>query len=301
MDRFSGPAWIFERKLDGERCLAYSARNRLRLMTRNGREVTGNYPEIAEALRAQRAGGFVLDGEIVAFRSGRTSFARLQQRLGARHPGQELIAQVPVFFYLFDVLSAGGRDTRPLPQRKRKAVLRALLSFDGPLRFTVHRNADGEAYFRHACASGWEGLVAKRADAPYRGGRSPDWLKFKCENAQELVIGGFTDPKGSRSGFGALLVGYYDSSGRLVYAGKVGAGFDQVTLAGLHAALTELERAHPAFERGTLPRSGVHWAEPRLVCQVAFTEWTASGQLRHPRFQGLRRDKNPADVVREMP
>jgi DNA ligase D-like protein (predicted ligase) len=300
-DRFSDPAWIFERKLDGERCLAYAAGKQLRLMTRNGKEVTGTYPEIAEALRGQQAGGFVVDGEIVAFEGRQTSFARLQQRLGVRNPDRALVADVPAFLYVFDVLHADGRDTRPLPQRERKALLRALLSFDGPLRFTAHRNADGEAYFRHACASGWEGLVAKRADAPYRGGRSRDWLKFKCENGQEFVIGGFSDPKGSRTGLGALLIGYYDDSGRLAYAGKVGTGFDQRTLASLHAELAQLERERPAFDRGTLPRLGVHWVEPRLVGQVAFSEWTTSGQLRHPRFQGLRRDKDPADVVRETP
>jgi bifunctional non-homologous end joining protein LigD len=300
-ERFSDPAWIFERKLDGERCLAFLAGSRLRLMTRNRKEVTGAYPEIAAALSGQHRAGFVVDGEIVAFAGRQTSFARLQQRLGVRNPAAELIAEVPVFYYLFDVLRADGRDTRPLPLRERKRLLRVLLSFDDPLRFAAHRNADGEAYYRRACASGWEGLVAKRADAPYHGGRSRDWLKFKCENAQEFVIGGYTDPQGSRTGLGALLVGYYDGGGTLAYAGKVGTGFDQRTLASLHAQLAALECERPAFGRGNLPRSGVHWVEPRLVGQVAFSEWTTAGQLRHPRFQGLRRDKDPADVVRELP
>jgi DNA ligase D-like protein (predicted ligase) len=299
-DRFSDPAWIFERKLDGERCLAFRDGPGLRLMTRNQKLVTGTYPELAAALEAQQADDFIVDGEVVAFDGKQTSFARLQRRLGLRDPGKPLVGEVPVYFYLFDVLWAAGRDTRSLPLRERKEVLRGLLSFDGPLRFTRHRDADGEAYFREACAAGWEGLVAKRADAPYRTGRSRDWLKFKCENAQEFVIGGYTDPQGSRTGFGALLLGCYDSSGTLVYAGKVGTGFDQRALASLHAALAALERDQAPFGRGALPRSRVHWVEPRLVGQVGFTEWTADGQLRHPRFQGLRQDKDAADVVREV-
>ena len=300
-DRFSDPKWIFERKLDGERCLGFRDGQRLRLMTRSQNDVTRSYPEIAAALRAQPCGDFIVDGEIVALAGSRTSFARLQRRLGIRDPGQALRAEVPVCFYLFDVLWAPGRDVRPLPLLERKRLLAALLSFDDPLRYTEHRVADGEAYFREACASGWEGLIAKRADARYQSGRSRYWLKFKCESAQEFVIGGYTDPQGSRTGFGALLLGYYERDGRLRYAGKVGTGFDQRTLASLHAALAALERRQPAFDRGDLPRSRVHWVEPRLVGQVGFSEWTAEGQLRHPRFQGLRRDKDPADVVREVP
>jgi bifunctional non-homologous end joining protein LigD len=209
-DRFSDPAWIYERKLDGERCLAFRSGEPVRLMTRNQKEDTSTYPELTEALAAQRDGDFIIDGEIVAFDGSQTKFARLQQRLGVRHPGPDLLAQVPVYYYIFDVLWADGRDVRPLPLRERKQILRDLLTFTGPLRFTEHKDTDGEAYFRQACASGWEGLIAKRADAPYRPGRTRDWLKFKCEAGQEFVIGGFTDPRGSRTGFGALLLGYYD-------------------------------------------------------------------------------------------
>ena len=195
----------------------------------------------------------------------------------------------------------GGRDVRSLPLRERKQVLRDLLTFTGPLRFTEHIDTDGQEYFRQACASGWEGVIAKRADAPYRAGRSRDWLKFKCENGQEFVIGGFTDPRGTRTGFGALLLGYYDPGHQLIYAGKVGTGFTQRTLDRLHATLAGLERDRPPFDRGRLPRSGVHWVRPRLVAEVGFSEWTAEGELRHPRFQGLRDDKEPAEVVRETP
>ena len=301
-DRFTDPAWIFERKFDGERCLAFRDGDQLRLMTRNQQQVTSTYPEIAEALRTQAAADFIVDGEVVAFDGDETSFSRLQQRLGVRDPGPALRAEVPVYVYLFDVLWAGGRDVRPRPLLERKAVLRDLLSFSGPLRYAEHRDTEGEAYYQQACRLGWEGLIAKRADSPYRPGRNRDWLKFKCLNGQEFVIGGYTDPQGSRVGFGALLLGYYGADGRLHYAGKVGTGFDRPTLTGLHTALAADERPCAAFEpvRG-LPRSRVHWVEPRLVAQVGFSEWTTDGELRHPRFQGLRRDKDPADVVRELP
>jgi DNA ligase D-like protein (predicted ligase) len=297
--RFSDPAWLYERKFDGERCLAYRSGDGLRLMTRNKQHVNSTYPELAEALAAQDCADFIVDGEVVAFEGSQTSFEKLQQRLGVRNPGADLRAAVPVYFYLFDVLWANGRDVRELPLRERKQVLRQLLSFGAPIRYATHRTNNGEAYYAHACASGWEGLVVKRADAPYRPGRSKDWLKFKCQEGQEFIIGGYTDPKGARIGFGALLLGYYDPDGRLAYAGKVGTGFDDATLASLAETLSGLERPQSPFNRGSLPRAGVHWVEPRLVGQVAFSEWTRAGELRHPRFEGLRRDKDPASVTRE--
>ena len=300
-DKFSDPAWIYERKFDGERCLAYRDGPQVRLMTRNRQQVNSTYPELDEALHAQAAGDFIIDGEVVAFAGRTTSFSQLQQRLGVRQPDPGLVRQVPVYYYVFDVMYADGADIRHLPLRDRKAILRKLLTFGGPLRFATHHNRDGEAYFAQACRWGWEGLIAKRADAPYRGGRGRDWLKFKCLNSQEFVIGGFTDPQGSRHGFGALLLGYYDDKGRLAYAGKVGTGFDEATLASLHGALAGLEREDPAFTRGTLPKAGVHWVEPKLVGQVGFSEWTTAGELRHPRYEGLRRDKDPASVTREKP
>jgi bifunctional non-homologous end joining protein LigD len=297
--RFSDPAWLYERKFDGERCLAYRSGDRVRLMTRNEQQVNGTYPELAAALAAQDCADFIVDGEVVAFEGARTSFEKLQQRLGVRNPGADLRAAVPVYFYLFDVLWANGRDVRELPLRQRKQVLRQVLSFAAPIRYTTHRTNNGEAYYAYACASGWEGLVVKRGDAPYRPGRSKDWLKFKCQEGQEFVIGGYTDPKGARTGFGALLLGYYDPDGRLAYAGKVGTGFDEATLASLARTLSGLERPQSPFDRGALPRTGVHWVEPKLVGQVAFSEWTRAGELRHPRFEGLRRDKDPASVTRE--
>jgi DNA ligase D-like protein (predicted ligase) len=301
-ERFSDPGWIFERKLDGERCLAFAGSSGTRLMSRAQHDISSTFPEIARALDDRRHGELVVDGEIVAFDGKQTRFGRLQQRLGQAHPEESLLRKVPVFYYVFDLLSADGRDTRPLPLRERKALLKDAVSFGDPIRFTAHRNRDGKEFYAQACRDGWEGLVAKRADAPYQGGRDRDGLKFKCENGQEFVIGGYTDPQRSRVGFGALLLGYYDRDGDLVYAGKVGTGFDRKTLLSLHDRLARLERADPAFRRGRLPSPrGVHWVEPRLVGEVGFSEWTDDGQLRHPRFQGLRDDKKAADVVREMP
>jgi DNA ligase D-like protein (predicted ligase) len=301
-ERFSGPAWLFERKLDGERCLAFADPGGVRLMSRAKREITSTFPEIAEVLSARRRGDLVADGEIVAFDGPQTRFERLQHRLGLAHPPQNLVREVPVYYYLFDLLYADGQDLRPLPLSERKRRLAQAVKFADPLRFTRHRERDGEALYAQACRDGWEGLIAKRADAPYRGGRTRDWLKFKCENAQEFVIGGFTDPQRSRVGFGALLLGYHGRDGELIYAGKVGTGFDTRTLRRLHDRLAGMERKTPAFGKGRLPpRRGVHWTQPRLVAQIGFTEWTDDGQLRHPRFQGLRDDKDPSDVVREVP
>ena len=296
--RFSDADWIFERKLDGERCLVFAGPDGVRLMSRNKHDITSTFPEVAKALAAGREGDLVADGEIVAFEGAQTRFARLQQRLGVADPAPELLRAVPAYLYLFDLLYADGQDTRPLPLSERKELLADALVFKGPLRFTEHRERDGEAYWTQACQDGWEGLIAKRADAPYRGGRSRDWLKFKCENAQEFVIGGYTDPRRSRVGFGALLLGYYDG-GDLVYAGKVGTGFDNDTLRRLHGMLARQEQDRAPFSRGRPAARGVHWVRPALVGQVAFTEWTEDGQLRHPRFQGLRDDKEPCAVVKE--
>ena len=301
-ERFSDPEWIFERKLDGERCLAFCGPDGVSLKSRSGHDITTPFPEIAAALAARRHGDLVADGEIVAFDGAQTRFERLQQRLGITSPSQRLLDDYPVYYYVFDVLHADGRDTRELPLLERKRLLAGLLDFRDPLRFTEHRERDGEAFSVQACRDGWEGLVAKRADAPYAAGRTRNWLKFKCDNAQEFVIGGYTDPQRSRVGFGALLLGCYDSDGDLVYAGKVGTGFDTRTLNSLHAVLARMERDSAPFTKGHLPSPrGVHWVTPRLVGQVGFSEWTDDGELRHPRFQGLRDDKDPRDVVREVP
>jgi bifunctional non-homologous end joining protein LigD len=289
-ERFSDPDWIFERKLDGIRCIAIRDGKRVRLLSRNDLSLNGRYPEIAEALEGQSRTRFAIDGEVVAFDRGRTSFAALARR------GQHAVR---VYLYAFDILWLDGRDVRALPLRERKRLLRETLDFGGPLRLTSHRNEHGEAYYEEACRKGWEGLIAKRADSPYSTSRSRDWLKFKCDQAQELVIGGYTPPKGSRQELGALLLGYFED-GRLEYAGKVGTGFDRETLADLAAKLRPLRRKSPPFERPeAIKERGVTWVRPKLVAQVGFTEWTRDGRLRHPRFLGLRIDKAAREVVRE--
>jgi DNA ligase D-like protein (predicted ligase) len=287
-ERFSDPEWVFERKLDGIRCVAIKDERGVRLLSRNQLSLNSRFREITEALERDPATQFVVDGEVVAFDGAQTSFARLQQR--GKRPAR-------VFFYIFDVLHADGEETTALPLRERKALLRRLLSFEDPIRYTPHRNRDGETFFREACRKGWEGLIAKRADSPYVHGRSRDWLKLKCSAEQELVIGGFTPPKGSRTELGALLLGYY-GDGRLWYAGKVGTGFTRATLHDLADRLRPLERPDSPFADEVRER-GAKWVEPRLVAQVGFSEWTRDGRLRHPRFLGLREDKAAEEVVRE--
>jgi len=297
---FSDPDWIFERKLDGVRCLSVREGTRARLVSRTGRDMSRSYPELVTALEREPCDDFVADGEIVAFDGAVTSFARLQGRMQLSDPQAATRARIPAYLYVFDLLRCGGEDLRGLPLRERKARLRRALQFHGPVRFTPHRNDHGEELFRDACRRGLEGVIAKRADSPYRAGRSRDWLKLKCHAEQELVIGGFTAPQGSRTDFGALLVGYYDD-GALRYAGKVGTGFDRRTLASLGRRLRELEQECPPFaDVHPIPR-GTRWVRPELVAQIAFGEWTRDGRLRHPRYLGLRDDKPARDVVRERP
>jgi bifunctional non-homologous end joining protein LigD len=302
--RFSDPDWLFERKLDGERCLAFARAGRVALKSRNANVISDAYPDVISALEdRRRADDFVADGEIVAFVGRQTSFQQLQRRIHLRAPERVAAAAVPVFFYLFDLLHIDGFDLADLELRERKKLLRRAFQFGGPLRFSAHRIGEGERLYLDACRRGWEGVIAKNGQSPYVHGRSGDWLKFKCSLGQELVIGGFTKPKGSRIGFGALLVGYYED-GRLEYAGKVGTGFDTATLRDLHGRLRELEtEASPFAAAGAARRdvagAAVHWVRPRLVAQIAFSEWTADGRLRHPRYEGLRTDKDPREIVRE--
>ncbi|WP_075016090.1 non-homologous end-joining DNA ligase [Actinacidiphila rubida] len=297
--------WLFERKLDGVRVLAASDADGTHLRSRTGRSIDSTYPEVVAALAAQEWPGLAVDGEVVALRGGRTDFELLQQRMGLTDPRAVRASPVAITYYLFDLLALDGWDTTRLPLRARKSLLRAAVAFHGPLRFTAHRN-NGD--LDEACAKGWEGLIAKRADAPYQPRRSRDWLKLKCSLGQEFVIGGFTRPAGSRAEFGALLLGYYDNGagtgtgtgGTLRYAGKAGTGFTERTLRALGARLAELRRPTSPFTPAPADRTAT-WVEPRLVAQIAFTEWTRDGLLRHPRYLGLRDDKPPHGVTRERP
>jgi bifunctional non-homologous end joining protein LigD len=302
-ERFSRQGWLFEPKLDGERCLAFRRDSGIELFSRNQKLLNSQYPELADAFRKQAA-PLIVDGEIVAHQKGISSFQELQKRMQVQNPSAELRKRVPVWFYAFDLLYLDGYDLRQVPLHYRRDLLRGALAFEKPLRITRHRDAQGEAYYREACERHWEGIIAKNRDSVYGSGRSREWLKFKCVNEQEFVIGGYTDPAGQRIGFGALLVGYYDR-GRLKYAGKVGTGYDAGTLRSMGSQLAGLERRAGPFARDPgagldgLPRSGVHWVKPKLVAQVGFTEWTGDGKLRHPRFLGLREDKKAEEVIRE--
>lgn len=300
---FSDPGWLFEIKFDGVRVLASRAGSRVELRGRSGRVVTERYPEIALALRALPLERFVLDGEIVALdEAGRSSFQRLQARMNLTRAAdiERARAGVPVTAIFFDAPALDGRDLRRLPLEARKECLGLLLPARGVARYGDHVLEHGREFFDAVSAERLEGVVAKKRDSPYVARRSRDWLKIKCQLRQEFVIGGSTAPQGSRAHFGALHLGLYEN-GRLVYVSKVGTGFDERMLALIAEKLRPLARATSPFEVGTPAGHGHRWVEPRLVCEVRFTEWTADGGIRHPAFLGLRDDKRPEDCRREVP
>jgi bifunctional non-homologous end joining protein LigD len=295
-----GEGWIFEPKLDGIRALAYVTGGSVKLYSRNRKPLESAYPELVEALSVAVRGDAVLDGEVAAVNSktGISSFELLQQRSGLRDAVRARRTGVEVKFYLFDCLFYEGIDLTGLPLLERKDVLREVVRYDDTIILTPHRIRGGAAMLRQACARGEEGVIAKLASSRYVSGRSGSWLKIKCLHQQEFVIGGFTAPQGSRELFGALLVGYYED-GELKYAGKVGTGFDRRTLELLHRRLAPLARRTPPFTSGVLPRGEVTWVTPRLLAEIGFSEWTSAGMLRHPRFLGLRDDKDASEVRRE--
>jgi ATP-dependent DNA ligase len=268
-ERFAGPEWIFERKFDGIRLLAFKNGADVHLLSRN--RLPQTLPSVAAAIADLPVANLVLDGEM-AWRGG------------------------DVGYHVFDIMWLDGRDVAPLPLAARRLLLNEL-----PLQPPLVRVAtldDAEPWVR-ACREGWEGVIAKRLDSPYEHRRSPHWLKMKCEATQELVVGGFTDPQGARVGLGALLVGYFEQDD-FVFAGKIGTGFDTKLLLDLRARLDALELPASPFTKATgLPRLRAHWARPEIVVQVAFIEWTVNGKLRHPRLLRVRFDKTARDVVRE--
>ena len=273
-ERFTGPEWIFERKLDGIRLLAFKHGRDVRLLSRNRLPQNASYPSVVEAIANLPLSDVILDGEATGVwgKQGKPAY------------------------HVFDILWIEGRDVTLLPLDERRSLLSKL-----PLRSPLQRVASLEdpKPWERACNEGWEGVVAKRRDAPYEHRRSRHWLKMKCESTQELVVGGFTDPQGARAGLGALLVGYYDGDD-FVFTGKVGTGFDTRLLLELRDRLDALEIAKPPFTRAVgLPRLRAHWVRPEIVVQVGFIEWTVNGKLRHPRLLGIRTDKQARDVVRE--
>jgi bifunctional non-homologous end joining protein LigD len=296
----SGGKWVYEPKLDGVRALIYARGGKVRIYSRNRKPLNDAYPELVEALERMVRGDAVLDGEIAAFDAERgiTSFARLQQRMQLRDPVRARRSLVAVHLYLFDCLYYEGIDLTGLPLLDRKSVLQDVVWYDEPVRFTPYQTTAPDEMLREACEQGAEGIIAKRADSRYVSARSTDWLKVKCLRRQELVIGGYTAPQGSRERLGALLVGHYDGKS-LQYAGKVGTGYDRRTLELLHKRLVPLHRATSPFSAGPVPTRDVQWVAPRLVAEIGFSEWTSAGLLRHPRFIGLRDDKSPREVRRE--
>jgi bifunctional non-homologous end joining protein LigD len=301
-----GPEWIYEIKFDGVRALAVKKGCEARLISRTAKDLTAKYPELAEALKALPAKEAVLDGEVMALDSeGRSSFQLLQSwhNAGSRKP--------PLVYYVFDLLNADGKDFTGLPLMKRKAIAEKLVDGVAPgIRFSAAIKADPERLVHEMKTRGLEGVVAKRADSKYQPGRrSGDWVKFKWTNEQEFVIGGYTRPQGTRAHFGAILVGYYQKR-ELIYAGKVGTGFDQKLLRSLYERFRKLTREDCPFANlpekrsrfGGLTAAEMRrctWVRPELVCQVRFAEWTRDGHLRQPVFIGLREDKEPREVIRE--
>jgi len=297
----AGHSWLYEIKLDGYRIFCRIDNGKVSILTRKAQDWTDRFRAVVRAATDLPVRGAIIDGEVVAVENdGRHSFQRLQNSFGD--------GAARLIYYAFDLLYLDGRDLRAAPLIQRKKTLRSLLS-DGAetgemavIRYSEHWIGGGRELFAKACEMGLEGIISKRVDDPYRSGRTRSWLKIKCSQNQEFVIGGFTDPAGARLGFGALLLGVYEHNGPLRYSGRVGTGFDERSLRDLLVRLKKLERKSTPF--GHAPKGvnfkRVHWVEPQLVCEVVFTGWTADGLLRHPSFKGLREDKSPVEVTREV-
>ncbi|MFN2566395.1 MAG: DNA ligase D [Gemmatimonadaceae bacterium] len=311
-EAFTRDGWLFELKLDGYRLIASKSNNDVLLLTRNGNDYTAVFPEIVRAIKALPVTECILDGEVVVLDwQGRPSFARLQQRgrLSSAIDIKRASVELPATFYAFDLLAFGRFDLRGLPLVRRKGILTQAVPKLGPVRVLDHIEREGEAFLKEVTAVGLEGIIAKKADAPYRGGRSAQWLKIKAERTGDFVIVGFTRPQGTRNHFGALqLADYVDDT--LVYAGRVGTGFNEELLRELGALLAPIVRPDPPckgpiVEGRNTPAEGIPeiktttWVEPVHVCEVRFREWTPDGLLRHAAFLRMRDDKPPADCVRQ--
>ena len=292
-----GDKWLHEIKFDGYRIGCHILNGRATLISRNGKDWTHAFPDIGDAAARLGVRDALIDGEVVVvLPDGRTSFQHLQQAVAGQG------ARASLVYFVFDLLRLEGERLDRLPLEERKARLRTLVRRrkSGRIRYADHVEEHGGAFFEQACRLGLEGIISKRRDLPYRGGRHRGWVKTKCSLRQEFVIGGFTDPAGTRGGLGALVIGYYEGD-RLACSGKVGTGFTQEMALALRRRLDAMARPVSPFDpppAGALSRNA-HWVEPALVCEVAFTEWTGDGKVRHPSFQGLRTDKKPRDVVRE--
>ena len=288
--------WLFERKLDGIRMLLHVQDGEVRLQSRNDQPYAARLPGLAQAVAAAASVDLVADAELVAHDGEVTSFSLLQARLGSSGHARD----TPLNLYLFDVLHLDGYDLRAVPLLERKELLREAISFVDPLRFTEHvtaTTAQSADLLDRACDRGWEGLIAKDPRSRYRSGRTQAWRKLPCLRTDAFVVGGFTRPGGSRAGFGALHLGYHDEHGDLRYAGKVGTGFGEQQLAVLQDFFARIEAPDPPFVDPPRDRDS-RWVRPIVVVEVTYTEWTAAGRLRHPRFLAVLTDRAPQDVGR---
>lgn len=300
---FSRAGWVFEVKLDGYRMRAVKENGQARLMTRNGNDYSAAFPELIRPLAALPYANVLMDGELVVLDdAGRPSFQRLQNRARiSRIPDiRHAAVETPGTLYLFDLMALEGFDLRPLPLVRRKALLRKVLPAAGPLKYSEHFEKEGEALYDQAVGMGLEGIVAKQADSPYKSGRSELWVKVRADKTGDFVVVGFTEPRGSRGGFGALHLGGY-RDGKLVYIGRAGSGFTAKQLAEVSDHLTELAIDRPAFEGPVPAERESRWVKPELVAEVRYKEITGDGLLRQPVFLRFREDKKPEECTIEGP
>lgn len=296
---FSDKEWLFERKFDGIRVLVLKKNHVVSLYSRNKNNINKSYPELVKAFEDLKQDNFLIDGELVALNKGVTSFSKLQSRMHMKCSEKALDKKVRITFFVFDILQYQGWDLRKVPLIERKAILKQGISFNSRIKYTTHKLASGKKFFQIAKTKNWEGIVGKKIDSEYVSRRSRSWLKFKCCNRQEMIICGFTKPAGSRLGFGALLLGYY-YKGSLRFGGKVGTGFNQELLNSLTGKLKKILRETSPFQCQKVPSKNVSWVDPKYVAEIEFTEWTKDGKLRHPSFLGLRNDKTPKSVKKEL-
>lgn len=301
-DYFAKKNWVYEHKFDGVRCLAYKKNGKVKLLSRNDNNMNKTYPEVVKALEDQEQDNFILDGEIIAKESGISSFQMLQERINLQDFATiaKLQKKIPIIYCIFDLIYVDGYNIQHLPLFARKEILEKLLDYNKILFYTKHKTGDAVKALKKACQLKWEGLIVKEINSIYQNKRSKSWLKFKCSAGQELVIGGYTEPRGSRDYFGALLVGYYQN-GELQYAGKVGTGYSMLTLEELGPKLKKLEIKKCPFANFEDSTRNIHWVKPILVGEFEFAQWTKGGKLRVGRYKGLRTDKKAILVVKEMP
>lgn len=297
---FSSDNFMYEHKWDGERIIAYKDKDQVRLMTRNNKLANEDYPEIVKDIKDQKIDRFIIDGEVIAEKNNQSNFSILQKKMHSGKNSPDVNAKI--FYYIFDIMYLEDYDLRNLELIDRKFLLKNSIEFKDKLKFTDYFISDGLKRFKEACKSKWEGLIVKDIHSKYEGVRSKSWLKFKCIEQQEFVVGGYTEPKKSRVGFGAILVGYYENS-KLIYAGKVGTGFDRKTLEDLKSKFIKIKIKDCPFynEKDIKEEKFVNFIKPELVAEIKFSQWTAYNKLRQARFMGLRNDKNPKDVVKEIP